>query len=224
MNRQSRIARVTFVFRFAVLAVIIPLLLVHTSPAGAQATQGTVLANQFFGSITGDASSYRLSADAVLHAPSGDYVGQAGLAQFRTDLEASFASLQFETDNAAQAGEMVIVAFTLTGINTGSYQGLAAQCASIAVPGVAVLRLATQADAQYADHPLLHEGIESTVVVEQWISYDESALFAQIEALSAVDTHSQEACATSPAPIPASVPDATIPVCGPDCDKPNGNR
>ena len=94
-------------------------------------------------------------------------------------LEASFSDLAFTTESAVRSGDTVIVAFTLTGVNTGSYNGVAANCAGIAVPGVAFLRVAEQdiavdqfmmgPDLQQVPNTLI---VTRTVVVEQWIDYN----------------------------------------------------
>ncbi len=161
----------------------------------AQEAASQVLATQFFDAVGGNASLLLVSPDAVLHTPEGDYAGRAGLNQFGDDLGASFSNVAFSTQSAAQAGNLVIVSFTLTGINSGSYQGIAANCAGIAVPGVAVLKVSEQSavvtepwtSGAMSEHFDIVQVRDVDMVVEQWIDYDRDLIASQISAFNLID-------------------------------------
>ncbi len=200
MNSPRRNRRIT---RFPVVLVALLAILGSLAPtASAQTNPGAVLATQFFSSITGEEAGYLTSTDAVLYTPEGDYVGRAGLGTFGDDLAASFAHLEFSNQVAAQAGELVIVSLTITGVNTGSYHGLAANCAGISVPAVAVLRVTEQ---QIVTE-LFHMGPEMpqvavtqvdtrTLVTEQRIDYDRDLITSQISAVNLLDPGDRPGCA-----------------------------
>lgn len=174
-------------FPVALVASLLAILSSLTPTVSAQSSPGAVLATQFFGSITGEVAGYHPSPDAVLHTPEGDYAGRAGLVTFGNDLEASFAYLDFSMEAAVQAGEMVIVSLTITGVNTGSYQGIAANCAGITVPAVAVLRVSEQQNVSRA--------LAEPVVVEQWIDYDRNLIASQVSDVNLMDPGDRPGCA-----------------------------
>jgi predicted ester cyclase len=161
----------------ALLLVVTALVAGFAPNVNAQGTTGSTLAVQFFDTIAGATPGYALDANAVLHTPDGDYAGLAGMDEYRASLAASFSNLQFSLQNAAQAGNLVIASFTMTGINTGAYAGLAANCAAISIPGVAMLRLTDGS------------------VAEQWISYDTDLIASQIGAFNQIDASSRPGCA-----------------------------
>ncbi len=172
-------------------SLVASLLVVLTLAAGlapttaAQGQPGSAWAVQFFDSMAGEAPDDWLSADSVLHTPSGDYIGGASLNDFRTDLEASFSNLLFSPRYVAQAGDMVIASFTLAAINTGSYEGLPVNCAGIAVPGVIMLHLGDRST----------NSSVAEMVVEQWISYDTDLIASQIDAFNQIDASVRPGCA-----------------------------
>ncbi len=182
-RRNRRINRFPIVLVSSLLAILSSL----APTVSAQTTPSADLATQFFGGITGEAGGYRLSPDAVLHTPEGDYVGGAGLVTFGDDLAASFTYLEFSMQSAVQAGEMVIVSLTITGVNTGSYRGIAANCAAITVPAVAVLRVSEQ--------PNVTGELAETAVVEQWIDYDRTLIASQISSVNLMDPRDRPGCA-----------------------------
>jgi hypothetical protein len=157
---------------------------------------------QFFDAIGGGTSLYAVSPDAVLRTPEGNYVGRAGLTQFGDDLEGSFSNLAFSTTSVETTGSLTVITFTLTAINTGSYHGLAANCAGIAVPGEAALRVdeqtvvseswASTPREERSDVPQLEQ---VSTVVEQWISYDEAQIKSQISAVNLMDPEDRPGCA-----------------------------
>jgi hypothetical protein len=185
---------------------------------------------QFFAAISGT-SLYSVSHEAVLHTPEGNYVGRAGLSQFGDDLEGSFSNLAFSTTSVETTGSLTVITFTLTGINTGSYHGLAANCAGIAVPGEAALRVVEQTVVseswastpreERSDVPQLEQ---VSTVVEQWISYDEAQIRSQISAVNLMDPEDRPGCAdrvlfqsAQEAPDPVYEP-------APSCDAPANCR
>lgn len=163
----------TLVTALATLTLVIGL---SASLSGATA-QAPSLDTQFFNAIGGGGSQFLIVPGARLHTPEGDYTGRAGLAAFGNDLGDSFSNVTFATKSVDQAGTMMIVSFTLNGINTGSYHGLSANCAGFAVPGVAVLQTN-----------------EAGFVVEQWIGYDADAISNQIASFNQLDPNTRPGC------------------------------
>jgi hypothetical protein len=187
---------------FAVVLAVLALLSGLVTPGHAQVASGPLLATQFFDAIASDSSSYMVGADAVLHTPVGDFHGRSGLTDFGDELEASFSGITFATQSAAQISNLVIVSFTFTGINTGSYQGLPPNCAGVAVPGVAVLRIEEQVVSgdsweagQLGQHLDGSEMIRAIVVTEQWIDYDADMLASQIASFNEFDPSTRPGCA-----------------------------
>lgn len=161
---------------FAILLTVLTLLC-STGPANARFAPSSAIADQFFSAVgTGNTFSL-LSAGAVLHTPEGDFIGREGPARFGNALDGSFSNVEFATNSVEYVESLLIVDFTLTGINTGSYQGVSANCAGIAVPGVAVLM------------------VQEDRVVEQWIGYDSDAVASQIAAFNAFDPNTRPGCA-----------------------------
>ena len=149
---------------------------------------------QFFDAIGDGTALYSVSPDAVLHTPEGEFVGRAGLTEFGDELEGSFTHLAFATTSVETAGSRTIVSFTLTGINTGSYHGLVANCAGISVPGVAVLQLNQANPSSDGEFRQDAEGALNRVA-EQWISYDEAQITSQISAVNLMDPKDRPGCA-----------------------------
>jgi hypothetical protein len=211
MNSPRRNRRFT---RFPVVLVALLAILGSLAPtASAQTNPGAVLATQFFGSITGEEAGYLTSSDAVLYTPEGDYVGRAGLGTFGDDLAASFAHLEFSIESAAQAGELVIVSLTITGVNTGSYHGIAANCAGITVPAVAMLRVSDQVVVSEAWKSLpvelryhVPQMEQVTMVTEQRIDYDRDLITSQISAVNLLDPGDRPGCAAKHEPVAPVAP------------------
>ena len=189
------------------VALIAALFLAGTSgPATAAPVNARVMTTQFFehALARGDIAVIAaiVAPDAQLHTPEGDFRGHYGLSAFSDRLGASFSDLVFSTSNVTIEGDYAAVQWAMSGTHHGNYLGVSSTCAHVSVSGIAMLR--------FYDFR----------IAEQWIEYDRMALVQQLQALSELDTHSQSACATETEPEP--VP--TVPVCGPDCDKPRGNR
>jgi SnoaL-like polyketide cyclase len=186
----------------AALLAALSLISVLAPPASAQGVPDDFLATQFFAAIGDEAAAYQLSADAVLHTPEGDFSGRAGLVQFGDGLEASFSDLAFSTQYATQAGDLLMISLTITGINTDSYRGVEANCAGIAIPAVAMLRVTEQSvvsEAWKSTPPELRYHVSQmeqvTMVVEQWIDYDADAIARQIAAINELDASVRPDCA-----------------------------
>ncbi len=201
MSRNRSFIKTRFSIVVAVLATL-SLGAGFVPSASAQVAPASSMAIQFFDAVGGNASLLLVSPDAVLHTPEGDYAGRAGLNQFGDDLGASFSNVAFSTQSAAQAGNLVIVSFTLTGINTSSYQGIAANCAGIAVPGVAVLKVSEEQVA--IEHFQMGPDLQQiavtqvdtrTLVTEQWIDYDRDVIASQLSAFNQIDSNTRPGCA-----------------------------
>jgi hypothetical protein len=162
---------------FAALATLGLIIGLTASFAGAS-TQAPSLDSQFFNVIGGGNAQFLMVPDAQLHTPEGDYAGLSGLRAFGNDLGDSFSNITFATKSVDQAGSLMVVSFTLNGINTGSYHGLAATCTGISVPGVVVLQTN-----------------EAGFVVEQWIGYDADAISSQIASFNQFDPNTRPGCA-----------------------------
>ncbi len=171
-----------------ILLAAIGMTLAFIPTTAAQQAGPQDLAAQYFDAVPGSASLELVSPNAVLHTPEGEFSGAAGLSQFGETLENSFSDLDFEMQSVETVDNLVVVAFTMTGIHTGAYLGLQPNCAGIAVPGMAVLR---NSDA---------------VITEQWIDYDRQTLIEQIHAFSRYDAGEGTACTSAPPTAPPSAP------------------
>jgi hypothetical protein len=133
-------------------------------------------------------ASLLIGPDVRLNSPEGVFTGPEGVVEFSSTLRKSFANLNFERKSTEAVNGLVIITFTMTGINTGSYLDLPARCAGVAVDGVAVL------------------SVDDTRVREQWIGYDQSTLRAQIEAFNLNDPIGRPSCNFAPDQVPAPIP------------------
>lgn len=102
-----------------------------------------------------------IAPEAVLVTPEGEFVGPAGASAFNTTLQESFGDLEFEVTAASADGEDLQIAFTMTGIQTGTYLGIPAHCATITVPGTATL------------------DVENGMIQGQQVDYDQHAMSSQ---------------------------------------------
>lgn len=102
-----------------------------------------------------------IAPDAVLETPEGSFLGQEGVNAFTTQLETSFSDLDFDIDNVTFDDDDLVIAFTMSGVQTGNYQGVAPRCAGVSVSGTAVLDL------------------NGGVVGDQEITYDQALLVQQ---------------------------------------------
>lgn len=169
-----------------------------TPDANAQDASPRIVAAQYLDAIHGNASSALTDPGAVLHTPEGVFTGAAALSRFGETLEDSFSHLAFDTHSVESVDNLMVIAFTMTGVNTGSYRNLPANCAGVAVPGVAYVELGEAG------------------VVEQWIDYDREAVTGQIAAINQLDPGDRPGCAnavveqanlatiTRPTPVPSS--------------------
>ncbi len=185
MNTHRKNRSLSYVERSLIILLLaaIALALAHTPAATAQDVAPQVMADQFFDAIDGGSSLALISASAVLHTPEGEFAGRAGVTGFGTELESSFSNLEFTTQSVEAVDNLVIIRFAMTGINTGGYHDVEANCAGFAVPGVAVLKLS--------------EG----GVVEQWIGYDSHWMVNQLLAFNQFDPSVvRSTCAEQTAP------------------------
>jgi len=214
MNLQSRTRTGSHLKRsFLILLLATVGLVAGFAPSAAQVAPGSLLEIQFFDAIAGGTPQYFLSADDVLHTPEGDFSGPARLAQFGEELEASFANLAFTTESVAQAGDLTIISFTISGIHVDDYHGAISDCAQVSVPAVAVLRVSERSFytgswtvdgmAQQLD---LNEVTVEQVVTEQSIGYDSDAIVRQIATFNTIDPVLTRGCAEyfGLQPVPAT--------------------
>jgi hypothetical protein len=151
------------------LLVALGMALTLTPATSAQEATPEVLATQFFDAVGGNATLMLFSDNAVLHSPEGEFGGPSGVALFGLEMGASFTDLTFATQSVEAVDNLLIIRFALTGINTGGYHDVEANCAGFAVPGVAVLQFG--------------EG----GVVQQWIGYDSHSVVNQLLAFNQFD-------------------------------------
>lgn len=135
------------------------------------------LAAVYADAFNGNTSPLLASPYAVLHTPEGDFAGLGGIDQFEATLGDSFTDLAFETQSVETIDNLVVISFTMTGINTGSYHNAPANCAGVSTPGTA------------------HFLISDAGVVEQWIDYDRDVLADQIRAFNEFDPGVRPGCA-----------------------------
>jgi len=204
-TRSFARSRLSFI---AILLATLGMVFSFVPSTAVQVAPPSSLAIQFFDAIGGGNALFLISPDAVLHTPEGEFIGRAGLSQFGNELESSFADVEFSTRSVEYAHPLVIVSFTLTGINTGSYHGTEANCAGIAAQGVAVLMVSegdqclSGAMSQYIEGA--GAGV-ANVVTEQWIGYDSDLIASQISAFNELDPSTRPGC--SDLDLPQAAPD-----------------
>lgn len=156
------------------LMIVLTALLMSVAPAAAAPTDAPLMSIQFFDAVLGemdlDVAATIVSADALIHTPEGEFVGYEGAGQFAISLRDSFSEVTFVTHEPSLAGDLATVQWTMTGVHTGDYQGLAAGGAPVSVHGLAVLRF------------------DDRAIVEQWLAYDRLALIDQIEMFALTDS------------------------------------
>lgn len=136
------------------------------------------------------ASVIPVNRSAVLHTPEGIYHGPAGFEEYASYLQDSFTNLSFVVRDPGATGSQVVLHFVMTGTHTGSYEGMPGNCATVKVPGVAVL------------------SIDGSGITEQWITYDQDTLIEQIDGFHQLDPSNKPDC-------PQVYPDEPLrdPVC-----------
>jgi len=178
--------------RTTLVLVIASFLLTAGHASGLAQTDSRPMAVQYFdrmlGNVNLDTAAAIVSQDALLHTPEGSFQGQDGALHFAAGLRGSFSSLEFTIENAAEVGDLVVVRFTMTGTHTGPYLGLQANCAGIAVPGMAILRTSDAG------------------MTEQWIDYDRQTVIEQIHAFSRFDAGEGTACTGGQPIAPSGAP------------------
>lgn len=199
MNAKSS-GPARIIARIAALLTIASLLTTFGLAAAAHTPAANdLLATRYFDSVIEDGSlqsaSTLVAANAVLHTPEGTFVGPQGANDFATDMNATFANLDFQVKSIEVAGDTLVMPFTLIGINVASYEGRTVNCAGVAVPGVAVITFA------------------GGTIAEQWISYDQAMLRSQIDAFNLIDAALRPGCATQLQPVAQAVAtaDAALP-------------
>jgi hypothetical protein len=137
---------------------------------------------------------------SVLHTPLGSFTGAEGPAEFGRELGQSFSNATFTTTSVEHVDNLVVVRFAMTAIHTGYFEGRSGNCASINVPGVAIMQTGSRmAQAENADSGALGQYLDPTyavqqVVTEQWISYDVDLIGAQIDLYDSVFPNARGNC------------------------------
>jgi predicted ester cyclase len=110
-----------------------------------------------------------VAGTATTHTPEGDFTGAEGLNAFVASLRASFPDAAFAVNDLNATGDTAVVRWTMTGTQTGVYQGIAPTGAAVVIDGSAILRFA--------------DGL----IVENWVSYDRLGLVRQIGSAKAAN-------------------------------------
>jgi predicted ester cyclase len=210
MHAQTRRSVSAASPRFVLLTVVVSLLLTGATTTGASQdgpqVNPQIVTTHLFEMVLARGDFATMAAivapDVLIHTPEGEFRGYTGMVAFGDTLGAAFSGISFAASDPIVEQEMMSLRWSMSGNHTGSYHGVAATCTFVSISGVTTLRL------------------DGSRIAEQWFDYDRMALVSQLEALSAVDTHSQGACS----PVSPPNPEPTIPPCGPECDKPHGNR
>lgn len=203
MAARSPLRSLSHAFRYGVLTAlaVVGLFASLVPAASAQDDLAGLYASQLFKAITDESVMFLGTPHAMTHTPEGTFTGYAGPAQFGDVLADSFSNLDFRIQSIAQAsGDWVIASFALTGINTGEYKGLDADCAAISVPGVALLHFEEfLVQVENPDSAALGQYLDPVMetrsrVVEQWIEYDTDLIESQITAFNVVDAGVRPGC------------------------------
>lgn len=164
----------------AIMCVMTSLLFGSANPASAESVSMPFMSVLSFDGVMehldfGLASAI-VASDAVIHTPEGDFHGPAGAGRFAANLHRAFSSTTFITEEPRFDGEVVTVRWTMYGMHTGQYLGLAPACASVRIDGIALIRF------------------EDMQIVEQWVSYDRLSVMDQISAFNATAAGSRPGC------------------------------
>jgi predicted ester cyclase len=108
-------------------------------------------------------ASALISPGAVLSTPEGKFHGPEGMAAFAAGLAGSFSGLDFRIEGTHFEDDNLQIEFTLTGTQSGTYQGIPGRCAAIEVPGTVLLDL------------------DEGMVDDQWIDYDRTEIIRQAD-------------------------------------------
>ena len=108
-------------------------------------------------------ASALISPGAVLSTPEGKFHGPKGMAAFTAGLAGSFSGLDFRIEGTHFEDDNLQIEFTLTGTQSGTYQGIPGRCAAIEVPGTVLLDL------------------DEGMVDDQWIDYDRAEIVRQAD-------------------------------------------
>lgn len=205
MTRPSKIHQLSRSFRYALLTILAVFGLAASlvpSATSAQEDSALLYAGQLFQSITEHSSTFLGGPYTLTHTPEGTFTGYAGPAQFGEILSESFSNIDFRIQSIAQASDdWVIASFILTGIHTGDYQGLEANCAAIEVPGIALLHFGEYlAQVDNPDSGTLGQYLDPVMetrshIVEQWLEYDEALIGGQIEVFNDIQPNLRPGCA-----------------------------
>ena len=168
--------RNTFAFRLSLVFFAMLLLTASQLAGGSAQTGGFQVSDRYFNAVEDGSAFSLISPHSVLHTPAGTFAGPNSLVRFGEKLDASFDNVSFATTSTHSEGEYLLINFTFTGIHTGDYLGVGADCAGVAVPGVAVV----------------HVGLSG--ITEQWISYDQDLMLNQINAYAQVDSSLRPTC------------------------------
>ncbi len=181
MNLQRHTSVVMRAFQASLVLMISLTLVLPGQQASAQPLGAERLASvQFVEDVLGAGDlgvvATLVSPAAIIHSPDGEYLGVEGAGEFANALHASFSNLTFTVLGLTQEGDLTTVRWVMTGVHTGSYQGLPANCAGVTVQGIAVLQFS------------------NSLIVEQWIAYDRLALTHQIEHFNAISPDTRPGC------------------------------
>jgi predicted ester cyclase len=120
-----------------------------------------------------------ISPGAVLSTPEGEFLGPAGVAAFTAELAESFSNVDFRIDGTHYEDDNLLIEFTLTGTQSGTYQGIPGRCATINVPGTVLLDL------------------DDGMVDDQWIDYDQAEIVRQVDRFNQLASAEGITCAST---------------------------
>lgn len=228
MTRHPHVHQVSRSFRYALLTILAVIGLAASlipAASSAQVLTSSPISYQLFNAIGAGTVMEFLSANSVLHTPTGDYAGVEGPNAFGDELRQSFSRLEFTTTSIESVEQLLIVKFTMTGVHTRAFNDLEAFCARINVPGIAVMRIAeTMVVVEDPFSGTLGQYMGPNVevqsrVVEQWINYDEAVIDGQIAVFNDIQPHLRPGCAdwTPVSPVQVASPADALP---PTTDEP----
>ncbi|MEJ7901628.1 MAG: ester cyclase [Thermomicrobiales bacterium] len=172
MTIYQRSRRILCPFRNHIVFLVTAQML-SISPAHAAPVDAPAVSIQFFDAVLGaidlDVAATIVSVDALLHTPDGEFVGPGGAGQFATALQNSFSNVTFVVQEPALAGDLVTMRWAMTGVHTGTYQGLVPIGAPVSLTGLAILRF------------------DEAAIVEQWIVCDRLTLVEQVRSFTPAD-------------------------------------
>ena len=110
-----------------------------------------------------EVASEIVSESFLFHSPLRELEGREAIKQFVLAIHSVFSGLEFEIKDLIAEGEKVVIHWTMTGIHSNEFMGIAATGRSISIPGASIVH------------------ISGEKVTEAWLHWDRMSLMEQLK-------------------------------------------